>query len=59
MIGSTAGLMAASGSAETFLSGPGFAGVEWALPLLIPPLAALVAFLATRRAAFATLRERP
>ncbi len=42
-----------------FLAGPGFAGLQWGLPLLIPPLAATVAFLATRRAAFATLRERP
>ncbi len=41
-----------------FLTGLGFQGIEWALPLLIPPLAALVAFAATRRSAFATLRER-
>ena len=42
-----------------FLTVPGFAGFEWLLPLVIPPLAAIAAFLATRRAAFSTLRERP
>lgn len=52
-------LMPASDGAGIFLAGPGFAGLEWGLPLLIPPFAATVAFLATRRAAFATLRERP
>lgn len=41
-----------------FLTGLGFQGGEWLLPLLIPPLAALVAFAATRRAALATLKER-
>ncbi len=41
------------------LTGLGFVGVEWLLPLLIPPLSAVFAFLATRRAAFVTLRERP
>jgi len=53
------GLMPVSGGADTFLTSPGFAGTEWALPLLIPVLAAVAAFLATRRAAFATLKERP
>ncbi len=49
-------------TAETgagFLSGLGFDGPEWLLTLAIPFLAAIVAFLATRRTAFATLRERP
>lgn len=41
-----------------FLTGLGFQGAQWLLPLLIPPLAALVAFVATRRAALATLKER-
>lgn len=41
-----------------FLTGLGFQGAEWGWPVLIPPLAAGVAFLATRRAAFRTLKER-
>jgi len=41
-----------------FLTGLGFQGAEWLLPLVIPPLAALVAFAATRRAALTTLKER-
>ncbi len=48
-----------SDGSEGFLTGLGFAGPDWGLPLLIPLLAAIVAFAATRRAAFATLRERP
>ncbi|MCP5072103.1 MAG: cell division protein FtsX [Rhodobacteraceae bacterium] len=38
-----------------FLTGLGFQGVHWLLPLLIPVLAAIVAFWATRIAAFRTL----
>lgn len=41
-----------------FLTGLGFQGADWLWPLTIPPLTAVVAFAATRRAAFATLRER-
>ncbi len=37
--------------AASFLTGLGFQGGHWLLPLLIPPLAALVAFVATRMAA--------
>ncbi|WP_370630846.1 cell division protein FtsX [Maritimibacter sp. DP1N21-5] len=40
-----------------FLTGLGFRGWHWLLPLAIPVLAALVAFAATRRAALVTLRE--
>ena len=40
-----------------FLSGLGLSGAGWLWPLLIPPLAALVAFAATRAAAFRTLRK--
>jgi len=40
-----------------FLTGLGFHGWQWLLPLLIVPLAGLVAFIATRRAALTTLRE--
>lgn len=40
-----------------FLTALGFAGVGWLWPLAIPPLAAAVAFLATRAAALRKLRE--
>lgn len=39
-----------------FLTGLGFSGVEWLWPLAIPALAAIVALLATRAAAYRTLR---
>ncbi len=42
---------------DAFLTGIGFRGWSWILPLLIPPFCAIVAFLATRRAAFRTLNE--
>jgi len=42
--------------AGSFLTGLGFQGVGWLWPLAIPPLAAIVAFIATRFAAFRTLR---
>lgn len=41
----------------SFLTGLGFQGLQWFWPLVVPPLAAAVAFAATRRAAFTTLRE--
>nr|WP_275116168.1 FtsX-like permease family protein [Aliiroseovarius subalbicans] len=41
-----------------FLTGLGFQGWHWLWPLIIPPLAALVAFAATRNAALSTLKER-
>lgn len=40
-----------------FLTGLGFRGVDWVWPMLIPPLAALVAYLATGAAARRTLSE--
>jgi cell division transport system permease protein len=40
-----------------FLTGLGFHGLDWLWPLTIPPLAALVGFWATRRAAFRVLRD--
>lgn len=43
-------------AAGGFLTGLGFQGWHWLWPLLIPPLAGLVAFLATRTAALRTLR---
>lgn len=56
-LGMLAILLLPSSDAETasFLTGLGFQGWHWVLPLLIPPLAALVAFLATRAAARNTL----
>ncbi|MGO4908423.1 cell division protein FtsX [Pseudorhodobacter sp. W20_MBD10_FR17] len=40
-----------------FLTGLSFQGAGWLLPLALPPLAALVAFTATRFAAFRKLKE--
>jgi len=40
-----------------FLTGLGFQGAGWLLPLVLPPLAGLVAFAATRAAAFRKLKE--
>jgi cell division transport system permease protein len=40
-----------------FLTDLGFSGVEWAVPLLLPLLTGLVAFAATRTAAFTALRR--
>lgn len=63
-LGTCAGLAAvvalpAQDEAGGFLTGLGFQGATWALPLLLPILAALVAFLATRTAALAALRKLP
>ena len=44
-------------AAGGFLTGLGFTGASWLLPLLMPPLAGLVAFLATRFAALRKLKE--
>lgn len=41
-----------------FLTGLGFRGTGWLLPLLIPPLAGVVAFFATRSAALRSLKEQ-
>ena len=41
-----------------FLTGLGFQGAGWLWPLTVPPLAALVAFIATRVAAGRVLREQ-
>lgn len=49
-------LLPSADAAGGFLTGLGFQGAGWILPLLLPPLAALIAFAATRRAAFAKLR---
>ena len=47
--------MPAAAEEGAFLTGLGFKGWHWILPLLIPPLAACVAFWATRWATFRTL----
>ena len=49
-------LLPAQDAAGGFLTGLGFTGLTWLLPLVLIPLAALVAFVATRTAAFRTLR---
>lgn len=41
-----------------FLTGLGFQGASWLLPALIPPLAALIAWIATRVAAFRVLQSQ-
>jgi len=41
-----------------FLTGLGFQGAGWLMPLIVPPLAGIVAFFATRAAALRTLREQ-
>ncbi|MBL4751810.1 MAG: cell division protein FtsX [Amylibacter sp.] len=48
-------LLPAAAEEGAFLTGLGFMGWHWILPMLIPPLAALVAFGATRAAAFRAL----
>ncbi|MDV7143364.1 cell division protein FtsX [Tropicimonas sp. TH_r6] len=50
-------LMPNTGEAGSFLTGLGFTGANWLLPLTIPLIAALVAFAATRYAAFRQLRK--
>ncbi|MES2145595.1 MAG: cell division protein FtsX [Pseudomonadota bacterium] len=44
-------------AAGGFLTGLGFQGAGWLLPLILPPIAAVVAFGATRYAALRKLRE--
>lgn len=61
-IGAIAGMIAiaflpAADTAGGFLTGLGFQGFSWLLPLFLPPLAAVVAFFATRTAALSKLRE--
>ena len=60
-LGTAAGMGALLAMPDTagsggLLSGLGFAGVEWLYPLAVPPLAAIVAWAATRAAAFRVLR---
>ena len=62
-LGTVAGMVAVlllprTDVAGGFLTGLGFQGWHWVLPFVIPPLAAIVAFAATRAAALRTLREQ-
>ncbi len=50
-------LLPSADSAGGFLTGLGFQGAGWLYPLALPPLAAVVAFLATRASALRKLRE--
>jgi cell division transport system permease protein len=61
-VGAAAGLagvaaLPAADAAGGFLTGLGFSGAGWLWPFVLPPIAAIVAFVATRRAAFRQLRE--
>lgn len=51
-------LMPSAAEQGNFLTGLGFDGWQWLWPLLIPPLAALVAFVATRQTAQTVLQEK-
>lgn len=51
-------LMPQGDASGSLLLGVGFEGAEWLWPLLIPLLAAIVAFFATRAAAFRRLKEQ-
>jgi cell division transport system permease protein len=50
-------LLPSADAAGGFLTGLGFVGFGWLLPLLLPPLAGAVAFAATRLAAIRKLKE--
>lgn len=61
-VGALAGLagvwaLPAADAAGGFLTGLGFTGLGWLWPAALPPVAAIVAFFATRRAAFQKLKE--
>ncbi len=51
-------LMPQGDGSDSLMLGVGFEGAEWVWPLMIPFLAASVAFFATRSAAFRRLREQ-
>jgi cell division transport system permease protein len=62
LVGTFAGMagifvLPSADAAGGFLTGLGFEGATWALPLALPPLAGAVAFVATRAAALGKLRE--
>ncbi len=60
-VGAAAGLIGvallpATDTAGAFLTGLGFQGVGWLWPFVLPPIAAIIAFVATRTAAMRRLR---
>ena len=60
LVGTIAGMFAvallpAAQEAGGFLTGLGFKGWHWFWPLILPPIAGILSFLATRRAAFRML----
>lgn len=50
-------VLPSAGPEASFLTGLGFRGTEWLWPLSVPPLAAVVAFWATRTAALRRLKD--
>lgn len=63
LLGTALGMLAVAALPDAdvaggFLTGLGFQGVGWFAPLLVPPLAAIVAFFATQSAALRTLKEQ-
>jgi cell division transport system permease protein len=50
-------LLPGADASAALLEGLGFTGRNWLWPLAVPPLAAGVAFVATRQAAYRTLRS--
>jgi hypothetical protein len=62
LAGTLAGMIAvsilpAADEAGGFLTGLGFQGWGWMTPLILPPLAGIVAYFATRAAAIRKLKE--
>ncbi len=62
LAGTLAGMAAVAvlpdaGAADSFLTGLSFSGAEWLVPLGLPAAAGMVAYAATRLAAFRALRE--
>jgi cell division transport system permease protein len=53
----TVALLPPGGAADGALAGLGLRGLDWALPLALPPVAAGIAFLATRWTAMRVLRK--
>jgi cell division transport system permease protein len=51
-------LMPQGGTGDSILTGVGLVGAEWLLLIVIPILSAVVAFFATRAAAFRRLKEQ-
>lgn len=50
-------ILPSADEAGGFLTGLGFQGLEWLLPVALPPIAGAIAFIATRAAALGKLKE--